>query len=118
MITPIRRAPVRTTGRPGLAESADPIRSALGTRQRPSTFRPPRTVLRTVRLMYAGGVVELSAVVTVVGTTGSVKSVVLRRNSGSTANQWRATATRHHVPGLWAVVTRRLAALGPRRGRL
>jgi hypothetical protein len=110
MITSIRQALVRTTGRPGLAESADPIRSALGTRQRPSTSRPPRTVLRAVRLMHAGGVVELSAVVTIAGTTGSVKSVVLGRNPGLTAKQWRATTPRHHVPGLRAVVTRRLAA--------
>jgi hypothetical protein len=110
MITSIRQAPVRTTGRPGLAESADPIRSALGTRQRPSTSRPPRTVLRAVRLMHAGGVVELSAVVTIVGITGSVKSVVLGRNPGLTAKQWRATTPRHHVPGLRAVVARRLAA--------
>ena len=93
MITPIRPALVRTTGCPELAESADLIRSALGTRQRPGTSRPPRTVLHAVRLMYASWVVELSAVVTIVGTTGSVKSVVLGRNPGFTAEQWRATAT-------------------------
>jgi hypothetical protein len=64
-----------------------------GDAARPGTSRPPRTVLHAVRLMYASGVVELSAVVTIVGTTGSVKSVVLGRNPGFTAEQWRATAT-------------------------
>ena len=39
--------------------------------------------------MDAGGVVELSAVVTIVGTTGSVKSVVLGRNPGFTAEHTR-----------------------------
>ena len=35
-------SPVRTTGRPEPAESADPVRSALGTRQRPR-MRPAGT---------------------------------------------------------------------------
>lgn len=118
MITPIRPAPVRTTGCPELAESADPIRSALGTRQRPGTSRPPRTVLHAVRLMYASWVVELSAVVTIVGTTGSVKSAVLGRNPGLPRSSGAPRQPWDHMPGLLAVVTRRARRPGLSPGTL
>jgi hypothetical protein len=51
--------------RPGLAESADLIRSGLWMRLRPSVPRSARTVRAAVRLMYAGA--ALSAAVLVIG---------------------------------------------------
>jgi hypothetical protein len=44
--------------RPGLAESADLIRSGLRMRLRPGVPRPARTVRAAVRLMYAGAAVS------------------------------------------------------------
>jgi hypothetical protein len=75
--------------RPGLAESADLIRGALRMRLRPRVPRP-RAVLGAVRLMYAGAVLEVAAVITIVATAGSVRSAVLQRNPGFTAAQLHA----------------------------
>jgi hypothetical protein len=75
--------------RPGLAESADLIRGALRMRLRPGVPRP-RAVLSAVRLMYAGAVLELAAVITIVATAASLRSAILQRNPGFTAAQWHA----------------------------
>ena len=58
--------------RPGLAESADLIRSGLRMRLRPSGPRPARTVRAAVRLMYAG-----AAVSTVLLINGVYETIVL-----------------------------------------
>ena len=49
--------------RPGLAESADLIRSGLWMRLRPSVPRSARTVRAAVRLMYAGAAVSAAELV-------------------------------------------------------
>ena len=49
--------------RPGLAESADLIRSGLRLRLRPSVPRSARTVRAAVRLMYAGAAVSAAELV-------------------------------------------------------
>jgi hypothetical protein len=58
--------------RPGLAESADMIRSGLRMRLRPSVPRPARTVRAAVRWMYAG-----AAVSTVLLINGLYETIVL-----------------------------------------
>ncbi len=50
--------------RPGLAESADLIRSGLWMRLRPSVPRSARTVRAAVRLMYAGAAVSTLSLIT------------------------------------------------------
>ena len=72
--------------RVGLAESAALIRGALRMRLRPAS-RPPRVVRGAVRLMCAGAVAELVAVVTMVVTAASVKAA-LAKEPGLTAAQW------------------------------
>ncbi len=74
--------------RVGLAESAALIRGALRMRLRPAS-RPPRTVQGAVRLMCAGAVAELAAVVTMVVTAASVQAA-LAKEPGLTAAQWHA----------------------------
>jgi hypothetical protein len=96
--------------RPGLAESADLIRSALWMRLRPGTSRPPRTVLTAVRLMCVGAALELATLITVVVTTGSVHSAITSRYPGFTGADWHAIMVAHIIPdevgapvavGLW-----------------
>jgi hypothetical protein len=61
-----------------LAEAADLLRGALRMRLRPAVPRP-RSVRAAVRLMCAGAVAEVAAVVTVLVTIGSVKAAVVAR---------------------------------------
>jgi hypothetical protein len=72
--------------RPGLATSADLIRSAVLMRLRPPVPRP-RSVRTAVRLMCAGAVLELAAWGTIVVTAGSLMSALVRRDPGLTAAQ-------------------------------
>jgi hypothetical protein len=74
--------------RVGMAESAALIRGALRMRLRPPS-RPPRTVRSAARLMCAGAVVELAAVVTMLVTAASVKAA-LATQPGLPAAQWHA----------------------------
>jgi hypothetical protein len=69
--------------RPGVAESVDLLRSALGLRLRPSGTRPPGTVLTAVRLMLVGAVVEAVGWATYVSTARTVQSNVLHGEPGS-----------------------------------
>ncbi len=69
--------------RPGLAESADLIRSAL--RMHLGLSRAPRPVRNAVRLMCAGAVLTLADVATVLVTLGGVRSAVGHDLSGG---QW------------------------------
>jgi hypothetical protein len=84
--------------RPGLAESADLIRSATFMRLRPGAPRSARTVFRAVRLMYVGAALELVALITVLVTLGSLKSAVLRSNPDLTTGQWHAVVRDHILP--------------------
>jgi hypothetical protein len=74
--------------RPALAESADLVRGALRLRLRPGGTRPPRTVLGAVKLMYLGAALELTALITIVVTTRSVRAALTQRYPGFTAAQW------------------------------
>lgn len=91
--------------RPGLAESADLLRSAVWMRLRPGAPRSARTVFAAVRLMYLGAVVELCTLATVVVTLGDLKSAIVQRDPHYTAAQWRADMQGHIVPlGIGAVI--------------
>jgi hypothetical protein len=69
--------------RPGLAESADLIRSAL--RMHLGLSRAPRPVRNAVRLVCAGAVLTLADVVTVLVTLSGVRSAAVQ---DLTAAQW------------------------------
>jgi hypothetical protein len=71
----------------GLAESGDLIRGALRMRLRPAG-RPPRPVRGAIRLMYAGAASAAALLITLVVTTRSVHSAVLRSYPALTAAQW------------------------------
>ncbi len=60
--------------RPGLAESADLIRSGLRMRLRPRVPRPARTVRAAVRLMCAGASVSTVSLVIVLADTAGIKA--------------------------------------------
>jgi hypothetical protein len=71
---------------------------------------PPRSVLYTVRLMYAGAVVEVLAVVIALVSRGSLSSPILARHPAYTAAQLHAAEVARTVPlivggviaaGLW-----------------
>jgi hypothetical protein len=84
--------------RPGLAASADLIKSATWMRLRPGVPRSARTVFAAVRLMYVGAAVELCTLITIVATLGSLKSAILVLNPHYTAAQWRAEMHGQIVP--------------------
>ncbi len=60
--------------RPGLAESADLIRSGLSMRLRPSVPRSARTVRAAVRLMYAGAAVSTVNLIILLALIGDIKA--------------------------------------------
>jgi len=60
--------------RPGLAESADLIRSGLWLRLRPSVPRSARTVRAAVKLMYAGAAVSTVNLVILMALIGDIKA--------------------------------------------
>jgi hypothetical protein len=72
--------------RPGPAASADLIRGALRMRLR-MAGQPPRAVRSAIRLMYAGVVAQLAALVIYIVTLGSVRSAVSHRYPGLVAAQ-------------------------------
>lgn len=95
--------------RVGAAEAADLIRGALRARLRPLRQCPP-TVRAAVRLMYAGAVLELGILVTVIVTESSIRAAIVARYPGLTAAQWHAVVLAHLLPdeifapvgiGLW-----------------
>jgi hypothetical protein len=77
--------------RVGLAECAALVRGGLRMRLRPAA-RPPSTVRGAVRLMCAGAVVELAAVVTMLVTAASVKAA-LAKDPRLTAAQWHTVTS-------------------------
>ena len=60
--------------RPGLAESADLIRSGLWLRLWPSVPRSARTVRAAVKLMYAGAAVSTVNLVILLALIGDIKA--------------------------------------------
>jgi hypothetical protein len=60
--------------RPGLAESADLIRSGLRMRLRPGVPRSARTVRAAVRLMYAGAAVSTVNLIILLAFIGDIKA--------------------------------------------
>jgi hypothetical protein len=60
--------------RPGLAESADLIRSGLWMRLRPSVPRSARTVRAAVRVMYAGAAVSTVNLIIFLAVIGDIKA--------------------------------------------
>jgi hypothetical protein len=99
--------------RPGLAASADLIRSGLWMRLRSRPARPPRTVFNAVRLMYAGAVLELAALITIVATPGTIRATIVARYPDYSPAQWHALLRASIVPdevaasiaiGLWLLL--------------
>jgi hypothetical protein len=95
--------------RVGVAEAADLIRGALRAWLRPVRQCPP-PVRAAVRLMYAGAVLQLGILVTVIVSASSVRSAILARYPALTAEQWHTIVLTHLLPdeiftpvgiGLW-----------------
>lgn len=83
--------------RVGVAEAADLIRGALRAWLRPLRQCPP-TVRAAVRLMYAGALLELGILVTVIVSESSIRSAILARYPGLTAAQWHLIVLTHLLP--------------------
>jgi hypothetical protein len=81
--------------RPGLAESADVIRSAAWMRVRPGAPRTPRTVSYAVKFMYIAAVMEVAALLVTLATVGALKSAAFRSDPGLTTSQWNAAIHAH-----------------------
>ncbi len=71
---------------------------------------PPRTVLNAVRLMYAGAVLEVLALIIALVTRGSLKSVIFKRHPNYTSAQLHTAEFARTIPliigaliaiGLW-----------------
>jgi hypothetical protein len=73
--------------RPDAMECLDLTSSALRMHLRATV---PRSELNAIRLMYAGGMLELAAAVVTLVTIGDVRSAIVARNPGYTAAQWHA----------------------------
>ena len=73
--------------RPGLAQSADLIRSGLWMRLRPSVPRSAPTVRAAVRLMYAGAVVSTVNLILFLAVIADVKATT--RFSGTASPRRR-----------------------------
>jgi hypothetical protein len=77
--------------RPGLAESADLVRSGLWMRLRPSVPRSARTVRAAVRLMYAGAAVTtLSLISSIISLAFIGRSAATLRLAGRSQPFWVA----------------------------
>jgi hypothetical protein len=78
--------------------------------QEPPRTGPPRTVLNAVRLMYAGAVLEVLALVIALVTRGSFKSAIFKRHPNYTSAQLHTAEFARTIPliigaliaiGLW-----------------
>jgi hypothetical protein len=91
--------------RPGLAESADLIRSGLWMRLRPSVPRSARTVRAAVKLMYAGAAVSTVNLIILMALIGDAKAYHAMLGYHLTAAQVsRLTTLFIMVSILWALV--------------
>ncbi len=89
--------------RPGLAISADLIRSGLLMRLRPTVPHSARTVRAGVRLMYLAALAELATVIAIVVTSAGVLAYV-NRTFPSYAHAAALSLTRDEISGPIAVV--------------
>ena len=89
--------------RPGLAISADLIRSGLLMRLRPTVPHSARTVRAAVKLIYLSALAELATVITIVATSGMVESYV-HRTVPSAAHATALSLTEDKITGPIAVV--------------
>jgi hypothetical protein len=83
------------------AESADLIRGALRMRLRPAG-QPPRAVRGAIRLMCVGAATSVALLITLVMTTGNVKSAILAQNPTFTAAQWHGVLVELAIKEFWA----------------
>jgi hypothetical protein len=83
--------------RPGLADCADLIRSAIWMRLRPWAQRPAPSVFWAVGLMVLGAVLELAAVATVVATQDSLRAAIVRHFPQFTAGHLHQVVYAHVV---------------------
>ena len=91
--------------RPGLAESADVIRSGLWLRLRPSVPRSARTVRAAVKLMYAGAAVSTVNLIILMALIGDARAYHAMLGYHLTAAQVsRLTTLFITVAILWALV--------------
>jgi hypothetical protein len=90
--------------RVGLAEAWDLVRGGLRMRLWPAAPRP-RTVRAAVKLMLAGAAAELAALITVIVTSGAVRTAIAARNPAAghlaTAHQVVILAGAPVAIGLW-----------------
>jgi hypothetical protein len=84
--------------RPDPMECLELLRGALSMRLRARVARPERAAVSAVRLMYLGAAVELAAAVTILATSGNVRSSVVHRNPGYTQAQWHAVVAGKLAP--------------------
>jgi hypothetical protein len=89
--------------RPGLAISADLIRSGLLMRLRPTVPHSARTVRAAVKLIYLAALAELAAVITIVATSTAVLNYV-HRTTPSAAHMAALSLTRDEIVGPIAIV--------------
>jgi len=89
--------------RPGLAISADLIRSGLLMRLRPTVPHSARTVRAAVTLIYLAALAELATVLTIVATSGTVEAYV-RRTAPSASHATALSLTEDKITGPIAVV--------------
>jgi hypothetical protein len=74
--------------RPGFHASLDLIRAAAWMRLRPGVPRSQRAVFSAVRLMYAGAVVELATLITVVATLDSLRAAIRQHHPHFDSAKW------------------------------
>jgi hypothetical protein len=84
--------------RPGLAISADLIRSGLLMRLRPTVPHSARTVRAAVKLIYLAALAELAAVITIVATSSAVLAYV-HRTAPSASHLAALSLTKDEIVG-------------------
>ena len=89
--------------RPGLAISADLIRSGLLMRLRPTVPHSARTVRAAVKVIYLAALAELAAVITIVVTSATVLAYV-HRTAPWAAHSAALSLTRDEIVGPIAMV--------------
>lgn len=75
--------------------------------------RPARTVLNAVRLMYAGAVLEVLALIIVLVTRGSLKSAIFKRHPNYTSAQLHTAEFARTIP---LIIGALIACGSPPRG--
>ena len=93
----------RDQRRPGLAISADLVRSGLLMRLRPTVPHSARTVRAAVTLIYLAALAELAAVITIVATSSAVLAYV-HRAAPSDSHLAALSLTKDEIVGPLVVV--------------